>query len=310
MRGTDQPVGGEAVKEVYEIADLADRTVLDAGADRPAHLAVIGQPIAHSASPRMHQAALDADGIAARYVRIEVPPGRVGEALGRMRDLGFIGCNVTVPHKLEVMDACDEVDPAARALGAVNTVRFDPDATLGFNTDGPGFVAAVREALGLELRGLRVAILGAGGGAGRALAAQCVLSGVERLLLVNRTVSKLEELEKHLGALGDGCDLRLMDFSDPGLAESCRDCGLIVNASSVGLKAVDPALLPDGCFTPGQGVYDCIYQPPVTPLLAAAAACGCRVANGRSMLIHQGALAYRMWFPGGDPLATMAAALG
>lgn len=298
------------MKAVYEIADLADRALLDAGADRPARLAVIGSPIAHSASPRMHQAALDEAGIAARYIRIEVPSGSVGDALERMRALGFIGCNVTVPHKLEVMDACDEVDPAARALGAVNTVRFDADATRGFNTDGPGFAAAVRETLGLELRGLRVAILGAGGGAGRALAAQCAMSGAAHLVLVNRTVSKLGGLAGHLRALGGECDLRVMDFDDARLEELCRGCDLIVNASSVGLKAEDPALLDDGCFIPGQGVYDCIYQPPVTPLLATAATRGCRTANGLSMLVHQGALAYQLWFPGTTPLGAMAAALG
>ncbi len=298
------------MKAVYGIDDLSDRAVLDAGADRPARLAVIGSPIGHSASPVMHQAALDEAGIAVRYVRIEVPPRRVGEALARMRALGFIGCNVTVPHKLEVMDACDVVDPAALALGAVNTVRFDSDGTRGFNTDGPGFEAAVRETLGLELRGLRVVILGAGGGAGRALAAQCAMSGAARLVLVNRTADKLGGLASHLRALAGGCGPCLSGFADAGLAEECRGCDLIVNASSVGLKAGDPSLLGDACLVSGQGVYDCIYQPPVTPLLAAAAACGCRTANGRSMLIHQGALAYQLWFPGSAPLAAMAKALG
>jgi shikimate dehydrogenase len=297
------------MKEVYDPTDLSDRALLDAGAERPARLAVIGQPISHSASPRMHQAALDAEGIAVRYVRIEVPPGGVGETLARMRELDFIGCNVTVPHKLEVMAACDEVDPRAAALGAVNTVRFDADATRGFNTDGPGFAAAVAETLGLELRGLRVAILGAGGGAGRALAAHCALEGAAGLVLVNRTVAKITELTDHIGRLGLPCEIRALSFDHPDLQAMCQRCDLIVNASSVGLKAGDPAVVPAACLRPDHAVFDCIYQPPVTPLLALAAARSCAVANGRLMLIHQGALAFRLWFPGSNPLPRMKAAL-
>ena len=297
------------MKTTYDMADLTDRRLLDAGAGLPARLAVIGCPISHSASPVMHQAALDAEGVAARYVRIEVPAGEVGEALARMRALGFIGCNVTVPHKLEVMEACDEVDFRARALGAVNTVRFDAEQTVGFNTDGPGFAAAVREAFGWELRGLRVAILGAGGGAGRALAAQCVLDGAAELVLVNRTLAKLDGLSAHLRTLDSGSRIQALAFDGPELAENCHACDLIVNASSVGLKAGDPLLVPASCLRPGQGVYDCIYQPPETALLAGAAARGCRVANGRSMLIHQGALAFQHWFPGTDPLPRMVAAM-
>lgn len=292
------------------MADLADRALLDAGADRPARLAVIGQPIAHSASPVMHGAALAAAGLDLRYVRLEVPAGRVAEAVARLRDLGFVGCNVTVPHKLEVMAACDTVDAGARLLGAVNTVCFGAAGTVGFNTDGPGFEAAVREGFGWELRGLRVGILGAGGGAGRALAAQCASAGAAAVLLVNRTVAKAETLAAALAGSFPACRLRALPFDDPALVAACAACDLLVNASSVGLKSGDGALLPPECLRPGQGVYDCIYQPPVTPLLALAAARGCRVANGRSMLIHQGALAFRHWFPATDPLAVMAAALG
>lgn len=297
------------MKQVYPASDLSERSLLDAGADKPALLAVIGQPISHSASPRMHQAALDAAGIVARYVRIEVAPGGVGEALARMRDLGFSGCNVTVPHKLEVMAACDEVDFHATQLGAVNTVRFDADATRGFNTDGPGFAAAVKEALGLDLQGLRVAILGAGGGAGRALAAHCALQGAARLVLVNRTMEKLVPLADQIRRLAPACEIRTMSFEHPDLAAACHTCELIVNASSVGLAAGDPSVLPASCLRPGHAVFDCVYQPPVTPLLELAVARGCAVANGRLMLIHQGALAFQLWFPGTDPLPWMAAAL-
>jgi shikimate dehydrogenase len=295
---------------VYTLHDLVSRELLDAGSAKPARLAVIGCPIAHSASPQMQQAALDAAGIDARYVRIEVAPGRVGEALARMRALGFIGCNVTVPHKIEVMAACEVVDAAAQTLGAVNAVSFEPERTRGFNTDGPGFVRAIAGEFGVALAGLKVVILGAGGGAGQALATQCAMAGVARLVIINRTLAKLDPLALRLHALAPECEIIALPFDAPGLAQICLAGDLIVNTSSVGLQPGDPSILPEACLKPGHLVYDCIYQPARTPLLERAAIKGCRIANGRSMLIHQGALAFQGWFPQcSAPLAVMQAAL-
>lgn len=291
--------------EVYQLDDLISRGTLDAAGELPARLAVIGHPVAHSASPGLHQPALDAAGIEARYVRVEVPPGRVGEAFDRMRALGFIGCNVTVPHKFEAMEACGEVHPEARSLGAVNTVRFDADLTRGFNTDGPGFVRAINDDFGTTLSVLKVMIVGAGGGAGQAIATQCAMQGVEKLVVVNRTADKLGPLVNRLRALGLTSELRALSFDDPALREEALDCDLIVNTSSVGLKAGDPSILPPDCLRAGHFVYDTIYMPPVTPLLAAARERGCRTANGLSLLIHQGVLAFQHWFPQTDPLAVM-----
>lgn len=298
-----------SMKSVYRLEDLVSRDVLDAGADKPAKLAVLGFPIAHSASPRMHQPALDAEGIDARYIRLEVELGNIPEAFARMKALGFIGCNVTVPHKLEAMAACDEVHPDARALGAVNTVRFDVDATRGFNTDGPGFANAVEDEFGVPLGSLTVAIAGAGGGAGQAIATQCVLLGVERLVLANRSVEKLEALAERLCELGSRTKVTKYPLTGAELRVACQVSDLIVNTSSVGLKEGDPSILTKNCLRAGHLVYDTIYQPPVTPLLALANEVGCRTANGKSMLLHQGALAFQHWFPGTDPLAVMKKAL-
>jgi shikimate dehydrogenase len=298
------------MKPVYTLDDLTSRETLDAGADKPARLAVLGWPIAHSASPRMHQPALDANAINARYIRLEVEPGNIPEAFARMKALGFIGCNVTVPHKLDAMENCTEVHPDARALGAVNTVRFDEDATRGFNTDGPGFARAIEDDFGVSLGSLKVAIAGAGGGAGQAIATQCVLLGVAKLVLVNRTAEKLGPLVKRLRELGSDTEIIPLSFEHASLAGQCRTCDLIVNTSSVGLKAGDPSILSADCLLTSHLVYDTIYQPPVTPLLALAQAKGSRTSNGLSMLIHQGALAFRHWFPQTDPLEVMRAALG
>lgn len=292
------------MKSVYTLQDLSSRELLDAGASKPARLAVIGHPVAHSASPQMHQPALDAAGIDARYIRLDIELGQVGEAFARMRALGFIGCNVTVPHKLEAMGHC-EVHPDAVALGAINTIRFDADLNRGFNTDGPGFARAIEDDFNVPFASLTVAIIGAGGGAGQAIATQRCLSGIGKLVLVNRTREKLGPLVDKLRLIRPQAEIVALSFDGPALVEHCLSCDLIVNTSSVGLKADDPSILPASCLKKEHLVYDTIYQPPVTPLLAVANGLGCRTANGLSMLINQGALAFQHWFPGSDPLPVM-----
>ncbi len=271
---------------------------------RGAKLAVIGQPIAHSLSPRMHQPALDEAGIDARYVALEVDPGHVADAFARMRALGFIGCNVTVPHKFDALEACDEIDDTARDLGAVNTVRFDSDAIRGTNTDGYGFEMAVEESLGLELPGQTVLIVGAGGGAGGAIAAHCARRGVKRLVLANRTEAKAETLVARLRKRHPRVDLAAIGTDDETLLTSlAAGCRLLVNTTSLGLREDDPSPLPPGCLHENHAVFDTIYKP--TALMNAATKAGARCANGSLMLLHQGVAAFRYWFPGTDPEAAM-----
>ncbi|MGA0853351.1 MAG: shikimate dehydrogenase [Luteolibacter sp.] len=297
------------MKEVYTLDDLSSRDLLDAGCDKPARLAVIGWPIAHSASPMMHQAALDAYGIDCRYIRVEVPVGRVSEALQRMRSLGFIGVNVTVPHKFDALALCDVKDPLAEALGAVNTVKFDAKGLMGFNTDGPGFVSAIERDFSVRLADLKVLIVGAGGGAGQAIATQCVLSGVRHLVLVNRSVDKIAALQAKLQSFASDAKIIVSGLNDPHLSELSQQCDLIVNTSSVGLKSDDPCVLPATCLMKNHMVYDTIYKPAVTPLISQARSLGCRTSNGLSMLLGQGALAFQHWFPETDPLPLMRQAL-
>ena len=257
----------------------------------------------------MHQAALDAYGIDSRYIRIEVPTGKVAEAFSRMRSLGFIGLNVTVPHKFDAMAECDAIDPLAEALGAVNTVRFDVGGLRGFNTDGPGFVAAVEHDFSVRLAELKVLIVGAGGGAGQAIATQCILSGVKHLVLVNRSVDKIAQLQARLQAIDDDAKIDVVGLDDPRLGDFSHPCDLIVNTSSVGLYPGDPSILPNSCLVKHHLVYDTIYKPAVTPLTALARSIGCRTSNGFSMLLRQGALSFQHWFPNTDPLPMMEEAL-
>ncbi|MFT3990491.1 MAG: shikimate dehydrogenase [Luteolibacter sp.] len=295
--------------DVFTLDDLISRERLDAGAEKPARLAIIGHPVSHSFSPQMHQPALDALGIDARYIRLDIEPGRISEAFARLRALGFIGCNVTVPNKIEALETCGEVHPDARSLGAVNTVRFDADTTRGFNTDGPGFVRAISEEFGESLSTLKVAIVGAGGGAGQAIATQCALQGVERLIVVNRSVDKLGPLVSRLNAVGPTTKVVALSFDDEDLSAHLRDSDLIVNTTSVGLKADDPSILSETCLRRGQKVYDSIYLPAVTPLLELAQRMNCQIGNGLSLLLHQGILAFQLWFPDTNPQPYMREAI-
>jgi shikimate dehydrogenase len=281
----------------------------------PARLAVIGDPIAHSKSPQMHNPALVACGIDAQYVRVHVPAGRVSEAFRAFVTAGFEGINVTIPHKFEALDAVDELDPLARTLGAVNTVHIREGKLIGYNTDGPGFLRSVKEAFGVEVRDLRVLILGAGGGAGRAVAVQCALERCQRLVLVNRTLSKTELLAKELTAMAATqpiCrDIRAVAWEDAALAEVLPEVDLIVNGTSLGMKPDDAPLLPAGALQARHLVFDMVYRTggQLTQLGAAAQATGARYVDGSTLLLHQGAISFEHWFPCLAPLEVMRAGL-
>src|SRR3954471_17950089 len=185
-------------KEVYDLPDLQSWSTATAGLNPPLRLAVLGDPVAHSASPPMHNAALEKCGIAARYTRLHIHPEELREALRLLPKAGFLGVNLTIPHKEAAMRGLHRIDAHARRIGVVNTVMVEGEELVGFNTDGPGLVRAVRAEFGMDLRDLRVMVLGAGGGAGRAVAMQCALEQCVRLTLVNRTVEKAQELVKEL----------------------------------------------------------------------------------------------------------------
>jgi len=293
-----------AMKDVYTLADLRGPEPV------PLRLAVLGDPVAHSASPPMHNAALAACGIDARYGRLHVRPEEFGEALRLMVGRGFIGANCTIPHKAAALAAVDEADENARRAGGVNTIIFGEDGRLfGSSTDGPGFARAAREQLGIELREVRVLILGAGGGAGRAVAMECASAGARGLTLINRSVEKLQPLHAAVAAFYPREQLALAPWEDSALARALAAADLIVNCSALGMKAGDASPIPAGLLTARHLLYDTIYTAARTPLMRAADSAGARSANGLSMLLHQGAIAFEHWFQRPAPLEVMRAAL-
>jgi shikimate dehydrogenase len=267
----------------------------------PLRLGVFGDPVAHSLSPQMQNAALRACGLPMEFARFRIAPNELPDALQLVRALGFIGLNLTVPHKIAALPLVDEIDAAAQTLGALNALRFDRGRLIGFNTDGPGFVRAIRESLGVDLRALRVLVLGAGGGAGRAIAAQCVLENCPRLTLVNRTFAKAEILARELG----GNQIVALPWETESLGTALAESDLVVNATPLGLDQNDESPIPRALLEPRLLVYDLVCQP--TALLAAA---GARAANGLTMLLHQGALGFERWFNRPAPLEAMRLALG
>ena len=269
--------------------------------------AVYGSPIRHSASPAMHNAAFAALGLDWRYLAFEVAPESLRDAIAGARAMHFAGINLTVPHKLLAVDMVDELKDCAKRWGAVNTIKFEtlPGGqvrAVGYNTDADGLASSLRDDLGLDLRGKKVLLLGAGG-AGRTAALKLASGHVAELFLVNRTQSKVVEIAMEIGKQFPGVVVHA-DYP-----RSAVD--LVLNATSLGLKAEDPSPLDEKQFSLKQtvAVYDMIYRPAETALLKTARQAGCRAANGLGMLLHQGARAFEIWTGQTAPLEVMRRAL-
>jgi shikimate dehydrogenase len=259
-------------------------------------LAVLGHPIAHSISPPMHNAALaalardDAQWSGWRYFRIDVPPADLPRALDLLHARKFRGVNLTVPHKVMARELVDEIDEAARPVGAVNTLLWNSWGWRGFNTDGYGLSAAVRSTLKRELAGAEVLLLGAGGAA-RGAAVECLQRGCASLTVANRTHQRRDGLLYELRPLANGIPVRAAELPPEG----CPAGLLVINATSGGLKPEEPAPVDLASFPRAAAVYDMIYNPPRTRLLQQAEKLGIPRANGLSMLVHQGAKALEIW---------------
>jgi shikimate dehydrogenase len=301
---------------IYEASQLISSPDIFRSLAPPARLSVFGDPIAHSKSPVFQNAALRANGIAAQYVKIHGRPEELSAALHALPAAGFLGANVTIPHKAGALAAVAEADDYARKAGGVNTILVEGEKLLGFNTDGPGLLRALREEFYADLRDLRVLLLGAGGGAGRAIAVQCALEGCERLVLVNRTFEKASALAQELSSyfrsdrlVGPAERIEAIPHEERALREQLAKTDLVINASSLGMRRTDPPLVPAGLLTANLIVYDTVYATGKSRLVEDAEAAGARAANGLSMLLHQGALSFEIWFGKAAPLEVMRAAL-
>ncbi len=261
-------------------------------------LAVIGHPIRHSVSPAMHNAALaklsatDSRFIDWAYYRFDIAPEDFAQALPLFHQRNFLGLNLTIPHKVQAMDLIKGVSPDAKCMGAVNTLVWDELGYDGFNTDGYGLSRGLELDLGVSLKGANVILLGSGGAA-RAAAVQCVLSGCAQLYVGNRSPERLQDLMAVLGAMSG--DVPVQRFALSELPQDLPEQGVVVNATSLGLQLGDSAPIDVAQLPAGWDIYDMIYNPSATALLEQAHARGLPIANGLSMLIHQGARSLEIW---------------
>lgn len=257
---------------------------------------IIGDPVRHSLSPAMHNAAFEALDLDWVYVAFPVVSANAGTVIDAARTLGIEGLSVTMPHKAQVAAAVDELSADARTLGAVNTVVRRGDRFIGETTDGPGFVDALAGE-GIDVAGVRCAVVGAGG-AGRAVVLALSRAGARAITVVNRDAGR-----------GRAAVALAPTVARLGGVEEIADAELIVNATPVGMGADSRLAFPVERLGPGHIVNDLIYHPEMTPVLAAAAERGCRTVGGLGMLLHQAGRQFRMWTGEAPPLGAMRAAV-
>ncbi|MBK9713752.1 MAG: shikimate dehydrogenase [Kouleothrix sp.] len=268
---------------------------------------LIGDPVAHSRSPALHNAAFAHLGLRARYELWPTPAADLAARIESLRAPHVLGANVTLPHKIAVLEWLDRLDPAAVLIGAANTIVREADGSLtGANTDAPAFLASLHDEAGFDPAGQSAVILGASGAA-RAAAVALVGAGVARLVVVNRTLDRAEGLLGDLLAATES-DPQLVAIApdDPELAGWLVEAALLVNATSLGWRAGESPLAAEQ-IPPGALVFDMIYRP--TRLLHDAAARGARTLDGAGMLVRQAALAFERWTGRPAPLDVMRAAM-
>jgi len=267
---------------------------------------VIGHPIAHSRSPRLHRHWLRTYGIAGDYMPLHVAEGDLEQVLRTLPKMGFVGVNITIPHKVAVMDMVDHISDRAILIGAANTLIFRADGKIhADNTDAYGFIANLRQgAPGWQPTAGPAAVLGAGGAA-RAVISALIEVGVTEIHLTNRTRPKADALKAEFGS-----KVHVMDWVQAG--NMLDDAATVVNTTSLGMTGAAEFRVPLDGLRPGTVVTDLVYNPLRTRLLIEAEAAGCVVVDGLGMLLHQAVPAFERWFglrPEVDE-ATRAAVLG
>lgn len=251
---------------------------------------VIGWPIAHSRSPTLHRHWLDRYGIRGYYVPMPVLPEHLGGVLRTLPQAGFVGVNVTIPHKEAVLALADVVTDRAALIGAANTLIFRSDGKIhADNTDGYGFLANLRQnAPDWRPETGAAAVIGAGGAA-RAVVAALLECGVKEIRIANRTRLRADQIKVEFGA-------RLVVYDWAQAGNMLDGAVTVVNATSMGMTGKPPLKVPLDALDPQALVTDLVYTPLITPFLAEAAARGCRTVDGLGMLLHQGAPGFERWF--------------
>ena len=255
---------------------------------------VIGDPVEHSRSPQMHNAAFAKAGLDYVYVPFHVRPDDLADAIAGFKAMNVVGINVTLPHKQAVIPHLTSISREAELIGAVNTLTFVEGNIYGDNTDAPGVLRALAEDGNMSVPvGENIVVLGAGGAA-RAIVVAFALRGVASITIANRTVEKAVSLAEEMDQK-TGVSMRGMGLADERLPMAVRESKLLVNTATTSMDVTQPLLISVDWLQPNTIVYDIVYTPPVTPLMQAATECGCQTLGGIGMLVHQGAIAFEKW---------------
>lgn len=272
--------------------------------------AILGDPVAHSLSPQMHNAALQARGIDGIYVPFHVTPEHLPAAVAGVRALQIAGLSVTVPHKERIIPLLDDIDPAAKRIGAVNTVVNRQGRLIGYNTDAPGFLCALRDTLDFSPRQKNIVMIGAGGAARAALVA-LAQEGAETIVVANRSLDRAVTLTENYRKVFPDCQLIATGLYADSIDNFLADADLLVNTSAIGLQgeSFPPSHL--AALNPVAVIFDMVYTRTTTstPLVLQGEKSGHRVADGRSMLLAQGEEAFALWTGSPSILGVMANAL-
>ena len=265
---------------------------------------LIGHPVEHSFSPPMHNAAFEKLGMDYAYVAFDVEPQNLKSAIDGAKSLGIMGLNVTIPHKIEVMQYLDEIDEVAGLIGAVNTIDFKD--MKGYNTDGIGAVRAIEEVTSIKDK--NVVIAGAGG-ASRAISFYIAKYGASRLTILNRNVEKAQKLASDVSNSGLIDDVEADSISE--IASLLDDADILINTTPVGMhpNVNDEPIASASDMHEGLVVFDAVYNPNETGLLKEAVKAGAEPIFGIKMLLYQGAESFRIWTGADAPVDAMEDAL-
>ena len=255
---------------------------------------VIGDPIEHTRSPQMHNAAFAEADLDYVYVPFHVRPEELEHAIAGFKALNVVGINVTLPHKQTVIPYLTSISREAELIGAVNTLTLKGEKIHGDNTDAPGFLKAIEAHENMSVPvGKPVVVLGAGGAA-RAVVVALALSGVASITIANRTVEKATALAAEMNEK-TGIAMQGIGLTDERLPLAIRESELLVNTATTSMDVTQPLLISADWLQPRTRVYDIVYTPPVTPLMQAATERGCQTLGGIGMLVYQGAIAFEKW---------------
>jgi shikimate dehydrogenase len=264
---------------------------------------ILGWPVGHSLSPVMHNAAFMAQGIDFSYVPLPVHPDQLSHAVQGLKSMGFVGANVTIPHKVAIMPYLDELDASAQLAGAVNTLVIKEGKCIGYNTDAQGFIQSL-QGKGVSIAGKTAVIMGAGGAA-RAVVCGLLAHGIANITIGTRNATKAEDFVK---TIPQQEQLQGCNWNEQVFKEAITQCHILINCTPIGMGTDREASLPVNweLINKNAVICDLIYNPPLTDLLAQGQKRGHVVINGAGMLIEQGALAFELWTGAQAPRDIMA----